>query len=70
VTSVSPLLLHHADRIAYLEDGVVAASGTHEELLTTSPGYRSVVARALDEDDEQPVGAAGPGHVPGGGEGR
>jgi ABC-type multidrug transport system fused ATPase/permease subunit len=57
VTSVSPLLLHHADRVAYLEDGVVAASGTHEELLATSPGYRSVVARALDEQVDQRVGA-------------
>jgi ABC-type bacteriocin/lantibiotic exporter with double-glycine peptidase domain len=57
VTSVSPLLLHHADRVAYLKDGVVEASGTHEELLATSAGYRSVVARALDEDSQQPVGA-------------
>ncbi|GAA1826150.1 ABC transporter transmembrane domain-containing protein [Microlunatus capsulatus] len=56
VTSVSPLLLHHADRVAYLEDGVVAASGTHEELLDGSPGYRSVVARALDEAAEQASG--------------
>ncbi len=56
-TSVSPLLLHHADRVAYLEDGVVAASGSHEHLLATSAGYRSVVARALDSDAEEPVGA-------------
>jgi ABC-type phosphate transport system ATPase subunit len=65
VTSVSPLLLHHADRIAYLEAGVVAASGTHEELLAGSAGYRSVVARALDEGSDQPVGVAGTGHTPG-----
>nr|WP_294690626.1 ABC transporter ATP-binding protein [uncultured Friedmanniella sp.] len=56
-TSVSPLLLHHADRIAYLEDGRVVASGTHEELLASSAGYRSVVARGLDEEADQRVGA-------------
>ena len=49
-TSVSPLLLHHADRVAFLEGGTVTASGTHEELLQTSPGYRAVVARSLEED--------------------
>ena len=51
-TSVSPLLLHHADRVAFLEDGVVTASGTHEELLATSAGYRAVVARGLDDDPD------------------
>ncbi|SDR69032.1 ABC-type multidrug transport system, ATPase and permease component [Friedmanniella luteola] len=70
VTSVSPLLLHHADRVAYLEDGVVAASGTHEELVSTSAGYRSVVARALDEDGGRPAVAGETEHAVGGGEGR
>ncbi len=56
-TSVSPLLLHHADRIAFLEDGLVVDSGTHEELLATSPGYRSVVARSLDDHPDERVGA-------------
>ena len=37
---------------ATCEDGVVAASGTHEELLATSPATAAVVARALDEDAE------------------
>lgn len=31
-----------ADRIAVLEDGMVAASGTHAELLSSSPLYRRV----------------------------
>ncbi|WP_375424272.1 ABC transporter transmembrane domain-containing protein [uncultured Friedmanniella sp.] len=53
-TSVSPLLLHHADRVAYLADGRVQASGTHEELLATSPGYRRVVAR--EESEDHPLG--------------
>ena len=50
VTTGSPLLLHHADRVALLSGGVVAAYGTHEELLRTDPGYRGVVARALDAE--------------------
>ncbi|MFL6065547.1 MAG: ABC transporter transmembrane domain-containing protein [Friedmanniella sp.] len=54
VTSVSPLLLHHADRVALLEGDTVTASGTHEELLRTNAGYRAVVARSLDDDPDQP----------------
>jgi ABC-type multidrug transport system fused ATPase/permease subunit len=56
VTSVSPLLLHHADHVAFLQDGTVTASGTHDELLHTSVAYRAVVARALDDDPDQPTG--------------
>jgi ABC-type multidrug transport system fused ATPase/permease subunit len=53
-TSVSPLLLHHADHVAFLQDGRVTASGTHEELVRTSAAYRAVVARALDDDPDEP----------------
>ncbi len=49
VMSTSPLLLHHADRVALLSDGHVTAVGTHEELLMTDPAYRRVVARAMEE---------------------
>nr|WP_321351007.1 ABC transporter ATP-binding protein [uncultured Methanoregula sp.] len=31
-----------ADRIILLEDGKIAASGTHEQLLKTSPQYREI----------------------------
>jgi ABC-type multidrug transport system fused ATPase/permease subunit len=55
-TSVSPLLLHHADRVAFLQDGVVTATGTHEELLRTDAAYRAVVGRALDEAPEAALG--------------
>jgi len=54
-TSVSPLLLHHADRVAFLQGGTVTASGTHEELLRANRGYRAVVARALDDEPEDGV---------------
>lgn len=51
VCTVSPLWLHHADRVVLLEDGRVAADGRHETLLETDPAYRAVVARALDEEE-------------------
>ena len=50
VTTVSPLLLHHADRVAFLSGTSVVAYGTHEELLRSHSGYRGVVARALDAE--------------------
>ncbi|HSN43479.1 MAG TPA: ABC transporter ATP-binding protein [Propionibacteriaceae bacterium] len=50
VTSVSPLLLHHADDVVLLEDGVATVHGTHTHLLATSEAYRSVVARGMEDD--------------------
>ncbi|MGM9471542.1 ABC transporter ATP-binding protein [Pseudarthrobacter sp. YS3] len=38
-----------ADRVALLEDGRIAAVGTHTELLATSPHYRYVIA-SLDRE--------------------
>ena len=35
-----------ADRIAVLADGVVAESGTHDELVARSGSYRDLVAAA------------------------
>jgi ABC-type multidrug transport system fused ATPase/permease subunit len=49
VATVSPLLLHHADRVAFLVDKRIVAHGTHEELLRTNADYRRTVARSLDE---------------------
>jgi len=49
VTTVSPLWLHHADRVALLDGGRVVAVGGHDELLETNAAYRGVVARALDD---------------------
>ena len=53
VTTVSPLWLHHADRVALLHDGTVVAEGRHADLLADDAAYRRVVTRELD--DEEPV---------------
>jgi ABC-type multidrug transport system fused ATPase/permease subunit len=46
LTTVSPLWLHHADRVVLLQDGKATMDGTHDDLLRDSPAYRRVVARA------------------------
>ena len=56
VSTVSPLWLHHADRVVLFEGGRATVSGTHEELLTDSPAYRRVVARAMDAPVEEVAG--------------
>jgi ABC-type multidrug transport system fused ATPase/permease subunit len=48
VTTVSPLWLHHADRVVLLADGRVVAEGSHEELLAEEPDYRDVVVRTME----------------------
>lgn len=40
-----------ADRILVLEDGRIAASGTHEELMQTSGVYRDICRSQLREED-------------------
>jgi ATP-binding cassette subfamily B protein len=40
-----------ADQIVVLEDGVIAAAGTHAELLASSPVYRDIVRSQLDEGE-------------------
>lgn len=55
VTSTSPLLLDHANAVCYLVDGRVAVVGTHQELLASTPGYRELVSRGAEEDEEEEV---------------
>ena len=38
-----------ADDIVVLEEGRIAARGTHEELLETSPLYREIAERGLPD---------------------
>ena len=53
VTTVSPLWLHHADRVVFLDsDGSAVADGTHEQLLRGCPPYRRVVVRSMGDDDD------------------
>ena len=51
VMTVSPLVLHHADRVALLVDGAVVDTGTHEKLLRRSAAYRRVVTRTEELSD-------------------
>ncbi|HEX2705376.1 MAG TPA: ABC transporter ATP-binding protein, partial [Candidatus Lustribacter sp.] len=45
VMTASPLVLDHADRVLFLDGGVVTAAGSHHELMRTCPPYRSTVTR-------------------------
>jgi ABC-type multidrug transport system fused ATPase/permease subunit len=45
VMTGSPLVLDQADRVVFIAEGRVAATGTHRELLRTSPAYRFAVTR-------------------------
>jgi ABC-type multidrug transport system fused ATPase/permease subunit len=49
VTTVSPLWLHHADRVVLLAGGRVAAEGRHEDLLGSEPDYRELVLRTMED---------------------
>jgi ABC-type multidrug transport system fused ATPase/permease subunit len=44
-TTTSPLVLDRADIVVWLEDGRVAAEGTHHSLLADVPSYRDTVTR-------------------------
>ena len=45
VMTGSPLVLDQADRVVFVANGRVAATGTHRELLRSSPAYRFAVTR-------------------------
>lgn len=45
VCTTSPLVLDRADEVAFVESGRVTATGTHRDLLATTPGYAATVLR-------------------------
>lgn len=47
--------IRQAGRVVLLDGGVVAADGSHEHLVATSPSYRSVLARQLAEPGADPT---------------
>ncbi|MBR7836197.1 ABC transporter ATP-binding protein [Actinospica durhamensis] len=50
-----------ADEVLFLEDGAIGARGTHEELLTSSPGYRDLLtayAKAAEEAEAEAASEA------------
>ncbi|BBH67527.1 ABC transporter [Actinoplanes sp. OR16] len=52
VATTSPVLLDRAEVVYFLAGGRVAASGTHQELLSSSPGYRALVMRVFESAEE------------------
>jgi ABC-type bacteriocin/lantibiotic exporter with double-glycine peptidase domain len=50
LATTSPVLLARADVVHYLVDGRVVASGRHDELLRSQPGYRELVTRVFEEE--------------------
>lgn len=54
VMTASPLLLHHAEEVVFLQDGRVAARGQHADLLADHPAYRAVVARGEEATTVDP----------------
>ncbi len=46
-----PSTLALADRVALLEDGRISATGSHSELLRTSPRYRELLAKEAEEKE-------------------
>ncbi|HEY5875182.1 MAG TPA: ATP-binding cassette domain-containing protein, partial [Ilumatobacteraceae bacterium] len=46
-----PATIALADRVVLIDEGMVAAIGTHDELLATSARYRSVLSAWAHEDE-------------------
>ena len=49
VVAHRPSTVQLADRVAMLRDGVIAAVGTHRELLSSNPEYRALLASTDEE---------------------
>jgi ATP-binding cassette subfamily B protein len=44
-----PSTLALADRVALIEDGAIAAVGTHHDLMASNPVYRALLSQAAEE---------------------
>ena len=49
IMTASPLLLDQVDQVLFLDDGRLAAEGSHRELMATNKDYRRTVVRGEDE---------------------
>lgn len=63
ITTVSPLLLHHADEVVLMVDRRCVERGTHHDLFERSLAYRNVVARDLGEPAAEPAAGAAITHA-------
>ena len=57
VVAHRPSTVALADRVAFIDQGRIAATGSHHELMETVPGYRAVLAQEADEPDRLWSGA-------------
>jgi ABC-type multidrug transport system fused ATPase/permease subunit len=56
VMTSSPLMLDAVDEVAFLQAGRVVATGTHGDLMDSTPAYRAVVTR--EQEPAETTGAA------------
>lgn len=70
VATHRPTTLALVDRVALLDGGVIAATGTHADLLSTVAAYRTILSDVgpADSGDTGPAGPADPAAVVGAGE--
>ncbi|MDH5278913.1 MAG: ATP-binding cassette domain-containing protein, partial [Actinomycetota bacterium] len=47
VFTTSPLLLEHADVVAFVQSGTVVVTGSHRDLMRSTPAYRATVVRGV-----------------------
>lgn len=52
VVAHRPSTVALADRVAFIADGRIVATGSHHELMRSVPAYRAVLAQEVDESEE------------------
>jgi ATP-binding cassette subfamily B protein len=56
VVAHRPSTVMLADRVALLDEGVIAATGSHHDLLATQARYRALMSGASESDQDQDAG--------------